>query len=918
MIHYGVWLLGLVIVLSGCGHKTPEEQIEAAKRAQQQGDHKTAIVEFKAVLQKQPGNGEARLLLAQSLYSTGELASAEMEFKKAGELGAPADKLTPLYCKVLLAMGKNQRVIDEIKPSPTLSTASQAAVQICRFYAYQLLKQPGEAARALADAETAGPEHPDVILAKARLALSDGNTDKALQWIDEALKRDPKHLDSLYTKAGLLGQIGKSDLAMKVYQEIIANDSKQINAYLSMSSLHAQAKNLEAAEKAIQSAEKLAGNAPMVKYARGFLELQRGKLKEASAALLEVLRVVPDHQPSELAFAMASYGLGHFEQSLKAAGKVFRADPDNLDAAKIFAGSQLNLGDVTGAQKTLAPLLIKHAGDAKLLALAGEVSLQAKDFNNAMGYLDKAAGLKPESADIRTRQAAGHLAMGNSHQALADLEAAVSLGDKLGQADLSLVMVHLNSKSYDKALQAIASLEKKLPNNPVTYNLRAGALLGKQDRAGARKALEQALVIEPGFIPAAINLARLDVQDKKPEAARKRFETILASDKSNVKVMLALAELAAAEKKEEDYVNWLEKATKADPKALPAHKALVGHYLARKENAKALALAKQAASASPENLSAQNLLGATQIATGDKEASMSTFTQMTKQAPQSPEAQLGLALAQIANKQLPVARNTLKAVLQLKPDFLKAQDALMRLEMTDNKPEAALNIAHQIQTQQPKSPLGFEREADILMSQKRYPQAIKAYEQALTNVGDSAVLIKLHSAMHVSGDAKLAEQRLYAGLKQHPKDSVLRNYAAEYFMANHRERDAIAQYEEVLKLTPGNLAALNNLANLYQRVKDGRALSIAEQAFKQAPDHPGVQDTVGWILLENGQLPRALELLSRAVTNAPKLGGVRYHYGVALARAGKKTEARKELEAAIASGQKFPELDDAKTILRTL
>ena len=91
------------------------------------------------------------------------------------------------------------------------------------------------------------------------------------------------------------------------------------------------------------------------------------------------------------------------------------------------------------------------------------------------------------------------------------------------------------------------------------------------------------------------------------------------------------------------------------------------------------------------------------MATGDKAASITTFTRMTQKAPQSPGALVQLALAQIADKQLGNARGNLQQALKLKPDFLQAQEALMRLELADNKPDAALQIARQIQAQQPKS-----------------------------------------------------------------------------------------------------------------------------------------------------------------------------------------------------------------------
>jgi Flp pilus assembly protein TadD len=70
--------------------------------------------------------------------------------------------------------------------------------------------------------------------------------------------------------------------------------------------------------------------------------------------------------------------------------------------------------------------------------------------------------------------------------------------------------------------------------------------------------------------------------------------------------------------------------------------------------------------------------------------------------------------------------------------------------------------------------------------------------------------------------------------------------------------------------------------------------------------------------VEQGQLPRAVELLRSAAAKNPKVGSVRYHYGVALARSGNKKDAKSEIEAAIATGQKFPGLEEAKTLLKSL
>jgi len=138
------------------------------------------------------------------------------------------------------------------------------------------------------------------------------------------------------------------------------------------------------------------------------------------------------------------------------------------------------------------------------------------------------------------------------------------------------------------------------------------------------------------------------------------------------------------------------------------------------------------------------------------------------------------------------------------------------------------------------------------------------------------------------------------------------------FMVIGRNKEAIAQFEEIQKIAPKTVPTLNNLAYLYHKENDRRALPTAEQALKLAPDHPAVQDTAGWIMVESGQVSRGLALLRKAVAKAPDSPTVRYHYAIGLIETGDKDQARKELETVVRSDQKFPELNEAKTLLAGL
>jgi predicted Zn-dependent protease len=121
-----------------------------------------------------------------------------------------------------------------------------------------------------------------------------------------------------------------------------------------------------------------------------------------------------------------------------------------------------------------------------------------------------------------------------------------------------------------------------------------------------------------------------------------------------------------------------------------------------------------------------------------------------------------------------------------------------------------------------------------------------------------------------------------------------------------------------LQNDPKNILALNNLAWLYQQEKDPRALATAEQAYSLKPDSITIMDTLGWILVEQGDIARALKLLKAASEKAPTATGIRYHWAAALAKSGDKASARRELGDLLTKNKKFPERQDAQELLRQL
>ena len=137
-----------------------------------------------------------------------------------------------------------------------------------------------------------------------------------------------------------------------------------------------------------------------------------------------------------------------------------------------------------------------------------------------------------------------------------------------------------------------------------------------------------------------------------------------------------------------------------------------------------------------------------------------------------------------------------------------------------------------------------------------------------------------------------------------------------------RNRDftrARSEYEAAVKLAPNDAQALNNLANVLIKLKDYKAaISTAELALSKGNNEPIIVDTLGWALFQDGQIDAALLRLRDARLRSPSNPEVRYHLAATLAKAGKRAEARDELQAALRENLPFEGKAEAKALLDTL
>ncbi|MBA4141412.1 MAG: PEP-CTERM system TPR-repeat protein PrsT [Nitrosospira sp.] len=910
-------VLGSVLI-SGCGKpEDPAALVADAKRYQEKGDNNAAIIQLKNALQKNPDDPETRYLLGTIYNRTGDLQSAEKELSRALALGMSPDKVLPDLGKTLLSLGQFQQVLDETK---RLSEDKRSAeISTLRGRALLALGKVEEAKELFTEALEEKPDFADALIGLAQYSLYRQDFDTAVDYTEQAVTANPENADVWLFKGDLLRAQGKVDAALEAYDRVGKLRPNSTQAYINKAFIEISTGKIEAAKADIESARKVAPGNLMVFYSQALLDFSQDNNAAARDSLQQVLSKSPGHMPSLLLAGAVQLRLGSLPQAEQHLKSYLEKDPQNLYARKLLASVLLKNRDTQQVLNVLGPALRHPANeDPQLYALAGEAYMLAKDFAKATEYFEKASKIVPKSALLHTALSMSKMGQGDNARAVTELELATKLDPTSTQAGILLVMTHLRLKEPEKALSAAKVLEKEHPDNPVVHNIKGGIYLSKNDVPNARSSFEKALSIQPTYFPAAANLAQIDLRENKPDAAKDRFEAILARDKKNIQAMAALSTLALRQGQPKEATAWLERAVQNNPDVLEASMLLGAHYLRLGETQKSLTLVHKLQGANPGNPEVLDLLAQAQLANNNRSAALDSYNRLAALRPDSPVVHFRIASIHAAAQNFSAAADALRRALTIKPDYLEAQMAQVALESRQDNDEKAIAMSRQIQKQHPKSPAGHIAEGDLLMKQGNPALATKAYEQALAASKTQPVMLKLHAALSQAGKSKEANSRLLQWLKETPSNIPLRMYLAQVYLADGQTKSAIEQYQSILQQDPNYIPAINNLATAYQQEKNPLAQEYAEKAYQLAPDNPAIMDTLGWILVEQGNTGRGLPLLQKAVSLAPEVEEIRYHFAVGLVKSGDKARGRKELEKSLSSGRNFTTINEAKALLKQI
>lgn len=645
---------------------------------------------------------------------------------------------------------------------------------------------------------------------------------------------------------------------------------------------------------------------------------------------------------------------GGFEEARVCAVRALREQPKNIAALVLHANAMAGLKRTAAAlaeiQKAIA--LDPTRGDTQ--TTLGVLTLAEGTPADAEAALRRAVDLTPRSADALVALASFYWAQGRAADAEAALQRAAEAEPDNLAAHRALATFYLGSGRAPLAEQHLLAVVRQNRSTPARLTV-ADYYISLGRAADAERLLLDIAREKDGYGEARSRLATLAYTAGRTADAHALIDATLKQDPVHPRALLTKGQFLVTERKFDEALIRAKAAVVADGRSLPAHYMLAAIYtaqqdldsavkeynvilslnaqsvaarmelarlyLARGEHAIAGQFAAQASEERPENVEAQLLRVRALVGDNNVPAAGTLVGQLKAANPSRADVHWIDGMVQLAKHDQPAARQAFERSLELQPDALEPLDALIALDLAAGAPARARARIEQRLSRNPDSSGLLVLAGRTYQATGDRGRAETALKRAIAvdpeNPLPYETLAQVYAASNRLDDA-LAE---FQALVARDRRSVgAHTMIAVLLQLQDKVTEAEQEYRKALEIDPRSAVAANNLAWLY--ADEGgdldAALRLAETARNRLPDHPGVNDTLGWVYYKRGEAGNALPPFRACVQQDPRNPFCRYHLGLAYLKTGDTAHAREALQAALGLNAAFPGSADARAILASL
>lgn len=629
--------------------------------------------------------------------------------------------------------------------------------------------------------------------------------------------------------------------------------------------------------------------------------------------------------------------------------RALEINPNRIESYLSLARFYMKAGKAAEAEKTIQKAISVNDRSALGYLEYGRFYSFTDRPAEAEAQFRKAVEVEPANLEARESLAGFYLAQKQFEKAEQAYKDLAQAQDNSPEGQTALANFYQTIGREDDAIQVFQNILKDTPEYaPARYRL-GEIYLDRKEFDKVSEQVEKLLAINDTDTQALLLRSRMKLQDNKADEAVKDLEEILKKQPSDKAALYYMTEARLALGQTDEARAFIGDLEKYHPNYLYSKLLQVQASFSASEFDKALIqandLISKTANAVPNadmdsqkieelRIRALNARGTAYFNLGKLTEARADFQEVQKRTPGSANAYVNLARVANASRNQTEAQGFYEKALSLDAKNFDALSGLVSvLEQQKQFAPAHERIARAMQSaSQPDLPSLYYLNADVFQAEKNSDAAVEELKKAMAADENYLPAYSAYAALLIQ------QNQTDAAIEQYKKIVDKKPSAAVYTLlgmledARQNFDESEKNYRKALEIAPDSVIASNNLAwNIaaYDRGNLDEALRLAQLAVDHSTGVAGFYDTLSLIYFKKGLYPQAVEQAKKAVAldaaEVSKTGnaaspGYRLRLGQALASAGDKPSARREVETALQNQKDLSEseLQSAKSLLAGL
>lgn len=653
----------------------------------------------------------------------------------------------------------------------------------------------------------------------------------------------------------------------------------------------------------------------------GQLHLKANQPEEALEKAHLVLAAAPDNKEGHILLGQSLIGNKKFKQGIAELKHALELDPGNPKIALDLARAYVQLNDFAAAETTLQQTIQQNPTSADLHVFMGDFRIIQNKPDLAEPEFKKALEFDPQNETLIVKLASYY----HSRNRLAEAEAIYQQWAQAKPNDeaplLALGNLYLSLGQQDRALAAYLRAKALNPSSVAVRDIIITYYLDQGKLDDAAQSVKEILDRDSHDVSGLYFKGRLKLAQNQGTEAIALLQKAVTTSPQFPLIHHYLGIAYAGSGDYDRAIASLQEAIKLAPQLSESHGALAKVYLLKGSPDLAVDEGLLAIQHNPRNLDASMTLGESYLRRGDLSKSRQIHEALVKMLPAHPIVHYRLGQIARLEKRDAEAIDHFEQALTTAPAFFEPLDLLADILAAQGKSsQARARITRQLNALG-DTPLPHVLLGRLYLLEKDQPNAEASFKKAIQANNAPMIAYTGLAELYVrSGKIEQAMKELETAVAKTPRNPQALMMLGLLLEAQRQPEKARLRYEEALNVNPHFAPAANNLA--YYLIENGgsqeQALAYAKTARETLPQEPVIADTLGWVYYRVQSYPQAITLLKEAADKFPEHPEVLYHYGMALAKSGKKAEAKKVLQKSLALNSSYQGAEVAKAMLATL